>query len=166
MAFYKNKHVVVAMLVAPVLALISYFSVDAFVAETPHAAKVGEHYALLEKSNCRYSSGACDLKNGDVQLKIKPEWITNQRLRLTINSSKPLQNIIGARVNALGEELSTSTIESTDDQGFTWSTEMITPDADLERLRVAVAINETWYYADAALKFINYEVAFNDDFRQ
>jgi hypothetical protein len=166
MAFYKNKHVIIAMLVAPVLALISYFSVDALVAEKPHAAQVGEHYSLLEKSNCRYSSGACNLKNGDVELIIKPEWITNQRLRLTINSSMPLNNVIGARVNALGEEVAANTMKSTDSEGFSWSTEMITPDADLERLHVAVAINETWYYADAALKFINYEVAFDDDFRQ
>ena len=43
MPFYKNKHVVVAMLVAPVLALIGYFSVDALVAEKPHAAQAGEH---------------------------------------------------------------------------------------------------------------------------
>lgn len=101
-----------------------------------------------------------------MQLNIKPEWITNQRLRLTISSSKPLQNIIGARVNGLGEELNTHAMQNNDEQGFTWTTEMVTPDADLERLRIAVAINETWYYADAALKFINYDVAFNDDFRQ
>jgi hypothetical protein len=166
MAFYKNKHVVIAMLVAPILALISYFSVDALVAEKPHAAQAGEHYELLEKSNCRYSSGHCDLKNGDVELSIKPEWVTNQRLRLTINSSKPLQNIIGARVNVLGEEVATHELKSADKEGFSWSTEMVTPDADLERLHVAVAINDTWYYADASLNFINYKVSFEDDFRQ
>lgn len=165
MAFYKNKHVVVAMLVAPVLALISYFSVDALVAEKPHAAKAGEHYALLEKSNCRYNSGQCDLKNGEVELTIKPEWITNQRLRLTINSSKPLQNIIGARVNAQGQEIKTKAITSVDSNGFSWTTELNTPNADLERLRVAVAINETWYYADTALKFIHQDIAFDDSFR-
>ena len=166
MEFLKNKHVIVAMLVAPILALISYFSVDAVVAEKPHAAQVGEHYSLLEKSNCRYNSGVCDLKNGDVELKIKPEWVTNQRLRLTISSSKPLQNVIGARVNMLGEEVAPNVMQNADHEGFTWSTEMIAPDADLERLHVAVAINETWYYADAALKFINYQAAFADDFRQ
>jgi len=166
MNFFKNKHVVIAMLVAPILALISYFSVDAFVAETPHAAKAGEHYALLEKSNCRYASGKCDLKNGDVELTIKPEWITNDRLKLTINSSTPLQNIISARVNVLGEEVSTNKLNSIDKNGFSWSTELLTPDADLERLRIAIAINKTWYYADTALKFIHYEAAFDDDFRQ
>jgi hypothetical protein len=165
MSFFKNKHVIVAMLVAPILALISYFSVDAVVAEKPHAAKEGEYYSLLEKSNCRYNSGKCDLKNGDVSLTIKPQWITNQRLRLTINASTPLQNVIGSRVNALNEEVSINPLQE-QNSGLSWSIEMNTPDADLERLHLAIAINDTWYYADTALKFMNYQTAFDDDFRQ
>lgn len=166
MAFYKNKHVIVAMLVAPVLALISYFSVDAVVAEKPHAAQAGEHYELLEKSNCRYSSGACDLKNGDMHIAIKPDWVTNNKLRLTISSVQPLEKVVSARVNALGEEVAASTMESLDESGLTWSTEMMTPDADLERFRLAVSVNKTWYYGDAALKFIHYQAAVDQDFRQ
>ena len=166
MPFYKNKHIVVAMLVAPVLALISYFSVDAVVSEVPHAAKAGEHYELLEKSNCRYSSGACDLKNGDMHIAIKPDWVTNQKLRLTINSAQPLEKVVSARVNALGEEVATAEMKSVDESGLVWSTEMISPDADLERFHLAVSINKTWYYGDAALKFINYQAAVDQDFRQ
>lgn len=166
MLFYKNKHVVVALLVAPILALISYFSVDMMVAEKPHAAKAGGHYELLEKSNCRYSSGKCDLKNGDMHIAIQPNWVTNDRLRLTLSSVQPLEKVVSARVNALGEEVSVSSMESLDDSGLTWSTEMMTPDADLERFRLAVSVNETWYYGDAALKFINYQAAVDQDFRQ
>jgi hypothetical protein len=166
MEFFKSKHVIVAMLIAPILALISYFSVDAAVSEKPHAAVAGEHYELLEKSNCRYSSGACDLKNGDMHIAITPEWVTNQKLRLTINSSQPLENVVGARVNVLGEEVAASKLQSLDDSGLNWTTEMTTPDADLERLHLAVSINDTWYYGDAALKFINYQAAVGEDFRQ
>ena len=166
MEFFKNKHVIIAMLVAPILALISYFSVDAVVAEKPHAAQAGEHYSLLEKPNCRYNSGKCGLINGDVELTIKPEWITNQRLRLTINTTTPLQNVIGSRVNALNEEVNLQNMESINNSGTSWSIEMNKPDADLERLHLAVAINNTWYYADTALKFINYQTAFDNDFRQ
>lgn len=166
MSFFKNKHVIVAMLVAPILALISYFSVDAVVAEKPHAAQAGEHYSLLEKPNCRYNSGKCELKNGDVELTIKPEWITNQRLRLTINTTTPLNNVIGSRVNALNEEVRVAPLQNPNNKGLSWSIEMNEPDADLERLHLAVAINDTWYYADTALKFINYQTAFDNDFRQ
>ncbi len=37
-----NKHVVIAMLVAPVLAVIAYFAVDASVSEAPKAAQPGK----------------------------------------------------------------------------------------------------------------------------
>lgn len=166
MEFLKNKHVVIALLIAPILALISYFSVDAAVSEKPHAAVPGEHYELLEKSNCRYNSGKCDLKNGDMSIVIKPDWVTNQRLRLTIESAQALDKVVSARVNELGEEVSASVMESQDDSGFIWSTEMISPDADLERFRLAVSVNETWYYGDAALKFIHYTTTTEQDFRQ
>lgn len=166
MDFFKNKHVVIALLIAPILALISYFSVDAVVSEKPHAAVAGGYYELLERSNCRYNSGKCDLKNGDMNIAIEPDWITNQRLRLTINSSQPLEKVVSARVNALGEEVAVSVMESLDDSGLLWSTEMINPDSDLERFHLAVSINDTWYYADAALKFIHYTTTTEQDFRQ
>lgn len=52
-----NKHVVIAMLVAPVLAVIAYFAVDASVSEPPKAAQPGQSYPLAVRSNCRYTSG-------------------------------------------------------------------------------------------------------------
>jgi len=65
MSFFKNKHVITAMIVAPILAIVSYYAVDLMVKEQPKAAVEGQAYKLIAKSNCRYSSGACDLVNGD-----------------------------------------------------------------------------------------------------
>ena len=48
MSILKNKHMVIAMLMAPVLALISYYAVNALVSETPHAAEAGQSYLLVE----------------------------------------------------------------------------------------------------------------------
>lgn len=166
MGFLKNKHIIVALLIAPILALISYFSVDAVVAEKPHAAIAGASYELLERSNCRYSSGACDLKNGDMHIAITPNWLGDETLRLTLNSSQPLEKAVSARVNVLGEEVAPAVLQKLDDSGLNWSTELATPDADLERLHLAVSINDTWYYADSALKFIHYKTATDQDFRQ
>ena len=166
MQFLKNKHIIVAMLIAPILALISYFSVDAVVAEKPHAAIAGASYELLERSNCRYTSGACDLKNGDMHLAITPSWTNTQTLRLTINSSQPLEKVVSARVNVLGEEVAQAVLKSLDSSGLNWSTDLTTPDVDLERLHLAVSINDTWYYADTALTFINYKTAVEHDYRQ
>ena len=60
MKFLKNKHLLTASLVAPILALMSYFAIDALVGETPHAAEEGQSYQLVEKQNCRYNSGSYD----------------------------------------------------------------------------------------------------------
>ena len=69
--FLASLAIVIALLVAPVLALIAYFAVDAVVAEKPEKALAGSSYPLVAKSNCRYASGRCSLENGDVQLEIE-----------------------------------------------------------------------------------------------
>ena len=65
---WKNKHVILAMLIAPVLAIIAWFSVDYFVAERPHEARPGASYPLVAKPNCRRLSERCDLVNEDFRL--------------------------------------------------------------------------------------------------
>jgi hypothetical protein len=62
--FFKNKHVITSMIVAPILAIISYFTVDYYVAEVPHKAKQGQSYKMLVKPNCRWASGACVIDCG------------------------------------------------------------------------------------------------------
>ncbi len=59
---FRNKHLILAFLIAPVLAIIAWFSVDYFVAEKPHSAKPGASYELIAKPNCRRFSRRCDLK--------------------------------------------------------------------------------------------------------
>ena len=70
MSILKNRHVLVASLVAPLLALLAWFAIDFFTSETPHAAVEGQSYALVEKPNCRYDSGLCGLKNNDFELEL------------------------------------------------------------------------------------------------
>jgi hypothetical protein len=65
-----NKHFVVALIVAPILAIISYFAVDKLVAPEPIAAQAGENFPLVARSNCRWESGKCTLANGDFKVHI------------------------------------------------------------------------------------------------
>ena len=67
---FTNKHIIVALLVTPVLAVLAWFAVGAFVGEKPQQAAPGQSYPLVERSNCRYDSGQCDLHNEDLQLSI------------------------------------------------------------------------------------------------
>ena len=84
---FKNKHVVIAMLVAPVLAIMAWFAVDYFVGERPHAATPGSAYTLVAKSNCRYASGQCDLENADFKLRIRPAMVSARRCGLILANS-------------------------------------------------------------------------------
>lgn len=67
---WKNKHVISALLIAPLLAIIAWFAVDRMVAEEPQAAVEGGAYALVARPNCRYASGACELVNNDFELEL------------------------------------------------------------------------------------------------
>jgi NADH:ubiquinone oxidoreductase subunit 3 (subunit A) len=71
---FKNWHVIIAMIVAPILAVLAWFAVDYFVAERPHAAKEGAAYSLIAKSNCRYDSGQCDLENAKRYARGSQQW--------------------------------------------------------------------------------------------
>ena len=157
MEFLRNKHVIIAMLVAPVLAVISYFAVDRMVGEVPHAAKAGNSYQLVEKSNCRYQSGRCDLKNGEFNLRLTATHLDNGSVELFLQSEHPLKGVIQALVDAQGKELPPFNMQPADEQGTLWSSQLLVSDASKERVYLAVAANDSLYYADASLTFIDRE---------
>lgn len=39
---FKNKHFILALLIAPILSIIAYFGTDMALSEKPHAAKEGK----------------------------------------------------------------------------------------------------------------------------
>lgn len=142
---FKNKHIVIAMLVAPVLAVMSWFAVDYFVAERPHAAKPGATYKLVAKSNCRYDSGQCDLENEDFVLKLRPVRISGDSVSLELSSRFALQSVTLALVES-GRELAPSQLTPGQSGGQAWTGEIPAPVANDSAIRVAVvAQNATWY---------------------
>ncbi len=58
------------MIVAPILAIMSYFATDYIVSEKPHIAKDGKIYKMRVNSNCRWESGKCTIDNEDVEIDI------------------------------------------------------------------------------------------------
>jgi len=163
---FKNKHVVVSLIVAPILAVISYFAIDAIVAETPHAAKAGERVALIEKPNCRYSSGACDLKNGEFEMRIHANWSDNVQVLLTVESNYPLDGVIAAHVQDDANNVPPINMRPVDQDGYKWALSIINPNLKIDRLRLAASANQAVYFGDASLAFINYETSYEDDFRK
>ena len=92
--FLKNKHIIIALIVAPILALISFFATDYIVSERPHKAVKGSVYPLNVTSSCRWQSGQCGLQNNDVDLMLKGRWqITSSVLSLHLSSNIALEQV-------------------------------------------------------------------------
>jgi len=153
MSFWKNRHVLVATLVAPVLGLGAYFGVGAIFGEKPKPAESGQSYRLVEKPNCRYSSGMCGLKNVDFELTLSFERLENGRMLLSLKSENPLDGVKLAMVAEEAEDNKPVDMRPTASDGMNWSLEIPTPDPERDRLRLVAASKQTLYFGDVATKF-------------
>jgi len=157
---WKNKHVLIATLMAPVLALIAYFGVNALVGETPHVAEAGQSYVLVEKPNCRHSGGICGLKNGDFELTLSFEWLDNGRMLLELESVHALDGVLVALVESEASETPPVDMRPVGNDGLTWSLDIAHPDPDNHRLRLVASANQALYFGDIAMKFTVIESAY------
>lgn len=146
---WKNKHVVVAMLVAPVLAILAWFLVDYLVAEKPQAARAGASYPLVARSNCRYESGRCDLDNNDFRLTLEAE---GSAIKLT--SRFPLTSAtagLGA-TPMLADEPQPFT--AADQSGTVWLLDVDAVPGPDDIVRVAVVAEASIYFAEVTGIFL------------
>ena len=107
--FIKNKHVVISLLVAPVLALLSYFMVGVLVGEKPQAAQPGSAYPLIAKSACRYPSGFCTFNNKDMSLTLKVASESQGVYKLTLESNHSLDGVTVSIVSTSSDVQSSNT---------------------------------------------------------
>lgn len=157
MNILANKHVVIAMLMAPVLALISYFAVDKLMADPPQAAVSGESYRLIEQSNCRYNSGQCALINGNFELRLKANWLGEGRMLLELQSEHPLDGVKIAKVSTPDDFPEPQDMRRLDTVGARWQMELVPGAPDRERLRLVASVDGAFYFADASMNFSLYE---------
>jgi hypothetical protein len=149
----QNKHLVTAAVVAPVLALIGYFGINALVGESPQAAEEGQSYQLVEMPSCRYSSGHCGLKNGDFELDLTTESLDDNRLLLLLKSEFPLEGVKVALIEDKSDEEQPVDMQPMGEDGLAWSLEMARPDPERNRLHLVASANQSLYFGDAAMKF-------------
>lgn len=164
MNLLKNKHIILAMFIAPVLAIIAYFATDSVVSEKPHKAQTGEQYKLAARSNCRYQSGLCTLHNGDVKIDIRinrlPSRSGKQSVELLLQSNTPLQQALVS----LGQGDNTQPVAMDSEPGMlTWRTELETREPVDAELRLVVMLSDTTFYASVPTVFIDYETSFPRD---
>jgi hypothetical protein len=153
LSLLKNKHVLTAVIVTPVLAIIGYFAFDFMVTEPPQVAEKGQSYRLVEKPNCRYDSGRCGLKNSEFELELVIERLDDSHSVLKLKSVFPLDGVLVAQLENGQEEKTPRDMSPLSEDGMTWSLELGVFDPDQDRLRLAASAQQSLYFGDVALKF-------------
>lgn len=152
---FKNKHVVIAMIVAPILSILAWFAVGQFTGEQPQVAEPGQSYPLVEKSNCRYQSGACDLENSDFKLRLTlQEGIAGPEFLLT--ASHVLDGVVLA-VAAVDAPEQPTPMRAIDGQGLQWRMALSGVPGPAERIRLVARAAGASYFADASTTFLQPE---------
>ncbi|MFM2621959.1 hypothetical protein [Vibrio owensii] len=159
---FKNKHFIIALLIAPILSLIAYFGTDMALSEKPHAAKEGESYKLASKSNCRYTSGLCDMENGDFKVKFRSEKLTQDSLELSLHAAYPLEGVKVSIVDSQEQNAQPIDMTPADQAGQNWTITLPKPASAESWLRVAIQSEGTLYYGETQTAFAKYETLFTD----
>jgi hypothetical protein len=162
MHWLKNKHIVLAMFVAPVLAIIAYFATDYIVSEEPLAAKQGNSYKLSANPDCRYQSGQCTLRNGDIELGLRVRRITDSSLELTVHSNLPAQKVLASfdEGSATDEPVE---LQSIAPEKTVWHATFNVADPENRRLRLAIDLSGSLFYAEVPTIFIDYDTSYSRD---
>lgn len=162
---FKNKHVVSALIVTPILAIIGYFATDYFVSERPKKAQPGGQYQLAQLPNCRYASGKCELKNGNFKIKVTGTASESGDLFLQVESEFSLDEAYVSVVKDPSDEAAPIAMQSYSEDKKTWQVNVQATMPTEQYLRVVVATDGAVYYAETTMAFLNYETSFHKDFR-
>lgn len=159
MSFFKNKHVVTAMLVTPVLAVLGYVLADRSVAEKPDAARPGQSYPLVARSNCRYQSGQCTLVNGDIKINLTANRLDASNVELIAESALPIRQ---ALVAAKSDQHDGTALNMASEQSV-WRLRMGLTQPDKTQLRMAFSIEGAVYFVETSAVFIDYRTGFSKE---
>ncbi len=162
MNILKNKHLILAMFVAPVLAIIAYFATDYAVSEKPQQAQQGNTYKLAANSNCRYQSGQCTLQNGDVEINVTVERITESLVEMTLRCNIPAQKVLASLVGDNDTEQPVA-MQSDAAEKTVWHAQFNIADPEKAQLRLAVELSGALFYAETPAVFIDYSTTFSRD---
>ena len=164
MSLLQNKHVITALIVAPILAIGSYYLVDLLVREQPQKPIAGQVYKLIAQPNCQFSSGLCELSNGNLKTTIIVSKTKGQQ-GLILTANKVLQQVNVGFVTSDGHEVGPLELALNDAQDQWFTVFDLLADATTT-LRVAIRANDAFYLSETTMGFSRYETSFEQDFRQ
>ncbi|AUI87214.1 hypothetical protein BS333_13025 [Vibrio azureus] len=160
---FKNKHVIIALLVAPLLSVIAYFGIDLALSEKPHAAQAGQSYKLASQSNCRYTSGLCDMKNGEFKVRFRSEKLTEDQLQLSLSTDYPIEGVKLSIVDDPDHQPLPIEMTKADSSHQQWYVTLNKPQSAASLLRVVIQSNGTLYYGETQTPFVKYETLFTEE---
>lgn len=149
---FTNKHVIIAMIVAPILSILAWVAVGNLTGEQAAPAKAGQAYPLVEKSDCRWESGECNLVNADFELAIEYEEASSG-LQLVLRSSHALEGValdIGLPDNQGQPDM----MRAADGQGLEWHIAIGGRPTPQERIRLVARAGGSTWFADVSTMFL------------
>lgn len=151
-AVFTDRHVVIALLVAPVLAIASWYAVGWLAGDLaePEVAESGQAYPLLERSGCRYEGGQCRVSNGDFMLTLTVGTMDNEGA-IYIQSALPLESLLmGLRSSGDGPPLAAQR-QTTNTRD--WVFLAPGPIASDDALRIVAVAGGAAYFGEVSLTF-------------
>ncbi|MEP1472312.1 MAG: hypothetical protein ABJK20_18235 [Halieaceae bacterium] len=146
-----DRHVIIALLVAPALALLAWFAVGNLASEQPQRAQAGKEYPLVEQSNCRYESGVCELRNEDMVLKLS--MAEGAETILTGHASHALSRVLLA-ITSPDLDTAPREMRSHGGGGKDWRIRLDAIPRQGERIRLVATADGVAYYAEASTQFL------------
>jgi hypothetical protein len=150
-AIFGHRQVILALFVAPLLAVGTWFGVG-WIAADPGGQREppqsGHRYPLLELSGCRYGGGVCRLQNGDVvfYVDITPEGLASVRGNIRVD------HVVVALDTT--PEGTVYRAEPLRDQEEHWQVQF-PPDLTFARsMRIVIGSGGARYFGEASLAFI------------
>lgn len=175
----KNKHMILAMFVAPILAIVAYFGTGMLVSKPPQTIQQGQTYPLVSKSNCRYESGVCTLKNADIEIHFRAQQLESGKLLLKAESNLPLDGV-HVSISSQAIDSPPNNMETTKDNKLQWqavvpinvknTTSNLTTQAEKAEpqsqdpsivMRVALQAHGATFFAETSTAFFNYQTSFS-----
>lgn len=169
--FLTNKHVIAAMVVTPILAVLGYLATDMLVKEQPHVAQAGQNYPLVAQSNCRYTSGRCDLENNQFKASLSVDESANQQ-SLLLTAEHALEQV-NVGFNLVPTESSAEQTRGAESipQKMVWNGTQNRWELPLPQgvtsdslLMIVIQANGVNYFADTQMAFMKFETGFNKNF--
>lgn len=149
---FTNKHVVIALIVGPILAILAWIGVGQIAGEKSAAAVSGKSYPLVEKSDCRYESGHCKLENEDFKLVLRLEQQGIDAV-LVLTSVHALDGVL-VSVAVPGSETTPSAMRVSDAQNMEWIISVEELPTPPQRIYLVASSGGVQYFGDAATLFI------------